>query len=79
MRYESRRSVSPDTIRLRFVFSVTAWFPGGATIFQLCIRRPASQPTGFSRLCRSKNSLGDELNVLKQKLFVKSKKTIEVY
>jgi hypothetical protein len=63
-----------------FVFSpFTTWFPGGATIFQLCIRRPASQPTGFSRLCRSKNSLGDELNVLKRKLFVKSKKTIDDY
>jgi len=28
---------------------------------------------------RTKNLLWDELNVLKQKLFVKSKKTIEVY
>jgi hypothetical protein len=32
--------------RLRFVFSVSAWFPGGATIFQPCIRwpRPLSEP-----------------------------------
>jgi len=41
--------------------------------------RLASQPAGFFRLCRSKNSLGDGLNVLKQKLFVKTKQGIDDY
>jgi len=66
--------------------------PGGATLFQPCIRWPRSLTGSDGRLTLSgwllkqldlagfswptKNLLWDELNVLKRKLNVKIKKTI---
>jgi hypothetical protein len=59
-----------------------AWFPGGATIFQPYIRCPLARFLTnwiLQTFLHTKNSLWDELNVLKRKLNVKTKQGIDDY